>query len=106
MLSPDGTLSYYPGDNPRYAPLGSVDLRVCTELRGPSECGDWGSDVPRDTRADARLGVVTDARTYRLLCDTPENAAYWLTKLRAEWARVKPEANAELSPFVGKVRRA
>ena len=46
-------------------------------------------DTPKDAKGDARLTLVTDARTYFLICDTSEVAGNWFTRLQSEWTRVR-----------------
>ena len=46
-------------------------------------------DTPKGTKEDARFALVTDARTFFLICDTPESARFWCTRLESEWTRVQ-----------------
>lgn len=86
MLSADGVLNYFPGEDPKHAPLGTLNLGACAAVLGVSECAQW-PDAPPSTRSDSRLALVMGSREYRLVCESPEHLVYWRSHLLAERAR-------------------
>lgn len=65
-----------------------------------AECGITWPELPKDGRVGALVAVVTDARTYFLLADTPESASSWLTKLTIEWTRFRPERYKDMHCYL------
>eukprot|EP00048_Salpingoeca_helianthica_P005630 m.89768 g.89768 ORF g.89768 m.89768 type:complete len:759 (-) comp13673_c1_seq1:46-2322(-) len=90
VLSVDGTLCYYLGEDVKLAPLGTVFMDTVTSLCFPSD-NKW-PELPAFARQAALMALSTDARTYYLLADAPDTAATWLAKLKAQ---TQTEADAE-----------
>jgi hypothetical protein len=98
VLSVDGTLCYYPGEDVKLAPLGTVFLDAVTKITMASD-NSW-PELPSFARPSALLALHTDARTYYLLADSPDTATSWLSKLQTELARIAPE-RAEFKDILG-----
>jgi diacylglycerol kinase family enzyme len=81
VLSNDGVLTYFTNENMRTAPLGCVDLKLCTAVKNPSQC-DWpASEMPKDLKMERRFELMTDSRNFRFYADSAEVAQIWLHKL-------------------------
>lgn len=105
-LYSDGVLSYFKSEDERSKLLGQMQLADVRKVRKSWET-DWsklGSDCPKDAIPETRLEIVSDEKTLRFYCDSPEETERWFEALAKQLESFKKRKSTQDPTIFKKTR--